>query len=1595
MFTVNGSVFTVGPDNILPIDTTYDFQRYCHKFLLQNNNSENFIIKDNSPYNNHINYLNIFSSLQQNQNSLTSKPAFYFDGESSYLSSTCNNIITLNKIFTISFWINTNISSLQNNIPRCIFGLGNNTTGNLLCALFSQNGTSASPNLSIFNITKNQKTAIITNSTKNITDGNWHHIEISRDINNLCKLFIDGEIISSNTSSLIFGNHYTDYLRIGSFDINSGYFNGYLSDFYILDGIVEHTKNFEPNNSQHLLPLDSEARYSGMITHVQINEDVKKYNLLYYNHQHRSYMIADAKDINKLPVQGIAIEDGSSGSTIKMLTYGTLCLNSDQISDENQEYNTIIPMTQNENDSFIVSSTSGNASNLITFDNHDSVLTENNYYLPGTCQNHQHHWIKIKLNESKIIKFYSIKNISNKSNINWKLKASTDGNNWVLLDSKNNESFIENEIKLYSIENNETEYLYYEFYDMDHNYLSEIHLLNENKEDVIPTFGKLYFTITADTNDTNCQIYKISDDNDSTYWSPANNLLTGTIICDFGQIYNVNYFDYVTVNKFSITCNNTDFGNQIYVPSVFELFGSNNNDNWDLLYHFDHKNEDIPWTNYGEKAIFNLEKDTHYRYYKLIISSCTPILNGNLPNTLKLVNFELLNNDKNIIPIDDHYKRRLFKSCSKQVIVTDNNSTYNPDIAPGNVFNYSVAVLNNSNNFYPRWSISKTPPFILNIDFGENNEKEVNSYSITIINSSNYPSTINGSYPKNWTLQGSNNNSTWDTLDTQSNINFGTTVTLKFNINSSKSYRYYKLNITNTSVSNQLSIAQIHLYDSTNNDIISCGGYGKYFYTEYEDYFNFKQAQYSIDAPERSDTQNNCKANQLLNNSYSFNSTDEKWHQYCTNDNELTPTITITFPDSLFSMWNNLIDGYVIRSGINVINPKSYRYPSKWTIEGLRKYWDLLDSKSEITFNPNERKCFKLDSEQIGIKGIRINIIETLGSTDVIPPNYLHLMEFYPTYKDQKLDLPIFNGISKLGTNTKILNNSICYSNDETNIWECAWSSSTSPFFGHNCLNYLNDEYWAINNTALNAETYSQFDIKDSIHINTKNSKTIIAYGIYLAQHSLSGNKSYSPIISWSLYGSNDNVNWELLHQVNPLTEEEAISSWPIIYELKHNTPYKFYKFDNIDRGCIRGIDFYTNTNIINSKKLTISCNNKGQIANFDKISINNQLEKYYVQNLGYTGLTFKSAIDEYSVVYFDFNKQIEVVNPNVGEYLVSDSLSGNIGHTITDGPIVTLLCDSLHIFPDQILTCAANRCRGLRIIVKNDCVIDGTISMTGKGSFYSPLWKEDFPIIDEKGNILGYIPRYGASGAIDTPTTNLDRINNLWTSSSHTDNYRQYGKSGISGMDGVNRQTGGGGSGAAISGRYFTPVRGGNGGSGTCFGGGSGGGSFYCWGGGNSNHNLSGIPGINNSGIGGSAYATVQTYYDANGTSAGIGVNYFPGVPGAGVPTGMHFCRPADLIYSACQETGSGGLIILIVYGNLWLNLGASIVSNGIALNSYKNGANSIIGGAGSGGGSINIFYGGLFINNGLISAAGGLSSNIVNGGKGGDGCITIDKLN
>ncbi|MBV7275458.1 hypothetical protein JMF89_05530 [Clostridiaceae bacterium UIB06] len=70
--------------------------------------------------------------------------------------------------------------------------------------------------------------------------------------------------------------------------------------------------------------------------------------------------------------------------------------------------------------------------------------------------------------------------------------------------------------------------------------------------------------------------------------------------------------------------------------------------------------------------------------------------------------------------------------------------------------------------------------------------------------------------PKNWTFQGSNDGSTWTTLDTQTNISWSSdSAELTFNINNSSSYTYYQINITaNNGDSSYLSVQKFKIYEA-------------------------------------------------------------------------------------------------------------------------------------------------------------------------------------------------------------------------------------------------------------------------------------------------------------------------------------------------------------------------------------------------------------------------------------------------------------------------------------------------------------------------------------------------------------------------------------------------------------------------------------------------------------------------------------------------------------------------------------------------------------------------------------------------------------
>lgn len=114
----------------------------------------------------------------------------------------------------------------------------------------------------------------------------------------------------------------------------------------------------------------------------------------------------------------------------------------------------------------------------------------------------------------------------------------------------------------------------------------------------------------------------------------------------------------------------------------------------------------------------------------------------------------------------------------------------------GAVFNAFDDVTNNW------WWLSGndgTEPQWIKMDLGSGNSASVNSYYMTSsFNNATYPG-----MPKDWTLEGSNDDSNWTVIDTRADqTSWGNSATRTFTLASDSSYyRYLKFNMTHKEVS--------------------------------------------------------------------------------------------------------------------------------------------------------------------------------------------------------------------------------------------------------------------------------------------------------------------------------------------------------------------------------------------------------------------------------------------------------------------------------------------------------------------------------------------------------------------------------------------------------------------------------------------------------------------------------------------------------------------------------------------------------------------------------------------------------------------------
>lgn len=107
---------------------------------------------------------------------------------------------------------------------------------------------------------------------------------------------------------------------------------------------------------------------------------------------------------------------------------------------------------------------------------------------------------------------------------------------------------------------------------------------------------------------------------------------------------------------------------------------------------------------------------------------------------------------------------------------------------------------------FTKWLVYSTTGE-LRYDFAGTAAYKVTKYSVTSAND------VQGRDPKNWQLQGSDNGTSWTTVDTQTNITFATRYQTKtYSISNNTAYQMYRLNVTANNGDAYLQLAELQLF---------------------------------------------------------------------------------------------------------------------------------------------------------------------------------------------------------------------------------------------------------------------------------------------------------------------------------------------------------------------------------------------------------------------------------------------------------------------------------------------------------------------------------------------------------------------------------------------------------------------------------------------------------------------------------------------------------------------------------------------------------------------------------------------------------------
>ncbi|MCK9557744.1 MAG: discoidin domain-containing protein [Candidatus Cloacimonetes bacterium] len=238
-------------------------------------------------------------------------------------------------------------------------------------------------------------------------------------------------------------------------------------------------------------------------------------------------------------------------------------------------------------------------------------------------------------------------------------------------------------------------------------------------------------------------------------------------------------------------------------PTDFQLYGSNNASDWTLL---DTRNSISPPGEYSWTPYFTFVNGTEYRYYKLVINA---VSGGGLIARLAELKLVCLSIDG----ADNSSTSFCTTIMSSDVLPTPSvvvaSSEYYSEYRDTYYSGWKAFNQTNTGES-DRWmSSASIAPWFISYDFGYGASKVINKYAIqqqnysgmsvvngSIVSENNYDT--NAGFPKDFVLQGSNDNSVWVTLDTRTNVSApGTNSWSNYlTFKNGTTYQYYRIYIT-------------------------------------------------------------------------------------------------------------------------------------------------------------------------------------------------------------------------------------------------------------------------------------------------------------------------------------------------------------------------------------------------------------------------------------------------------------------------------------------------------------------------------------------------------------------------------------------------------------------------------------------------------------------------------------------------------------------------------------------------------------------------------------------------------------------------------